>query len=116
MPPGFHNPHFNLAPPTANVQIQLQPAAEGQPMPRLPWRPLETVTCFKVTYTEILLSFAQVWWHLHSNAKNNHAILTYGVEILYLLLYKTVVQKDTAKLFRNALDHLGQKEVEPKIE
>ncbi|CAB3986037.1 cleavage and polyadenylation specificity factor subunit 4-like [Paramuricea clavata] len=48
MVPGFHNPHFIPGPATANVQIHIRPAADGsQPMPRLPWRPLETVTCFK---------------------------------------------------------------------
>ena len=60
----FHNPHFNPAPPTANVQIPIQPIAGVQPVVRVPWRPLETVTCFKV----IVLFFIYVvftqnkWW------------------------------------------------------
>jgi hypothetical protein len=49
MVPGFHNPHFIPGPATANVQIHIRPTTDvSQPMPRLPWRPLETVTCFKV--------------------------------------------------------------------
>jgi hypothetical protein len=61
--PAFHHPHFSAGPPTANVQIQIQPTTEMPPQIRIPWRPLETVTCFKV-----ILSTSLVYFEVENNS------------------------------------------------